>query len=102
MSEKKMWIDGEEINRQELAKLAIKKGIPEHCADSLAGYITRDYKNVGGFLTALLSNNLKATFAMADDKNIGLVYNYLKFLYNYAPAGCWGSMEKVENWIQGE
>jgi hypothetical protein len=71
--------------------------VPEHCRDGLLGYIEHGHP-VGDFLTALLSNNLKETFACADDVNAQHVRDYVDFLYNYAPAQCWGSKEAVEAW----
>lgn len=95
---KKMWINGELMSRHEIAALAQLNGVPEHCCDSLAGYITGEHKYVGGFLAALLSNNLKDTFARADDINRDAIFQYLRFLHNYAPSGCWGSEERFFDW----
>lgn len=96
---KKAWINGEQMNRQEIAALALSSGIPEHCCDSLAGYITGEYRHVGSFLTALLSNDLKETHARADDINQPAIRNYIRFLYSYAPSGCWGSPERFQDWL---
>lgn len=71
--------------------------VPAHCADGLLRYIENG-ETVGGFLTALLCCDLKETFARADDINGSRVRDYLKFLYNYAPAQCWGSREAVDAW----
>lgn len=54
----------------------------------------------GSFLTALLSNNLKETFARADDDNAVKIRQYVQWLYGYAPSGCWGSPERVTAWIK--
>jgi len=62
-------------------------GIPEHCQEALAGYILY-HKSVGGFLTHLLCNDLKETFAAADDINSRVVRNYVQFLYYCAPSAC--------------
>jgi hypothetical protein len=53
----------------------------------------------GHFLSALLSNNLRASVERADDINRRAIVDYVKFLYNYAPAGAGGSPEKFEAWI---
>lgn len=73
--------------------------LPDHCRDGLLDYIDRGTP-VGGFLTALLSNNLKETFARADTVNSYRVRDYVNFLYNHAPAGCWGSRERVSEWME--
>lgn len=52
----------------------------------------------GGFLTAMLENNLVKTFERADRKNRVMVFEYLSFLCNEAPATCWGSPGSVNRW----
>ena len=52
----------------------------------------------GSFLSALLANNLTETFRRADDQNGGIIGNYARFLYNWCPAPCYGSPEKVKDW----
>jgi hypothetical protein len=71
--------------------------VPEHCADGLLNYIENGTP-VGSFLTALLSNDLRETYACADNINSHRVRDYVTFLYNYAPAQCWGSPARVEAW----
>jgi len=74
-------------------------GIPDHCRHSLAEYII-NHKPVGSFLGYLLYNNLMETFAAADHINISAVRNYVMFLYNAAPSVCWGSPERVNDWLK--
>ena len=71
--------------------------IPDYMRQSLAGYILNGHQ-VGGFLAALLSNDLKKTFNDADDQNALVVGGYMKFLYNQAPAACWGSEKNFVGW----
>ena len=66
--------------------------------DSLVRYIERGYP-VGGFLTAVLTNNLVESYGRADSRNIEVLRAYVSFLYNNCPTGCWGSREKVDAWI---
>jgi hypothetical protein len=54
----------------------------------------------GGFLSALLSNDLKETFARADDVNSKCVRNYIQFFYSTAPNACWGSPELMQEWVR--
>ena len=76
-----------------------KYDIPDYMQDGLRRYIEKGVPP-GHFLTAVLSNNLRETFARADDVNRHRVWNYLKYLYNGAPAGCWGTPDKVNQWIK--
>lgn len=74
-----------------------KCGIPDYMQGALKRWI-EDGKAPGHFLSALLNNNLKETFARADDVNAAHVRNYIRYLYNYAPSDCWGSPAKVQAW----
>jgi hypothetical protein len=52
----------------------------------------------GSFLTAVLSNDLRGAFECADDENRQIIEWYVRFLYNYAPSGCWGSRARFDVW----
>lgn len=54
---------------------------------------------VGGFLTALLSNDLKEACGRADDDNLHNIPALVAYCYNELPSPCWGSPEKVANWL---
>ena len=71
--------------------------IPERMMGGLDRWIQHGIKP-GDFLTAVLENNLRATFERADDKNSQNVPAYLAYLYNECPADSWGSKEKVAAW----
>ena len=73
-------------------------GVPDHCQRSLAQYII-NHKPVGHFLTHLLCNDLTQTFLSSDHINANAVKNYVMFLYNVPPSACWGSPERVTNWL---
>ena len=63
----------------------------------------RDYADnhvpTGGFLAAVLCNNLKESFAQADEDNIRDMFEIVKYCYNEIPSICWGSPERVRNWL---
>ena len=73
--------------------------IPDYMRASIQDYILLG-RPVGHFLTAVFSNDLKEACIRADDVNIQHIGNYAKFLYNYAPIGCWGSPENHKNWLK--
>jgi len=58
-----------------------------------------DHIQPGGFLTAVLSNDLKEAFGRADDENLVTLFEIVKYCYNELPANCWGSPEKVSKWL---
>lgn len=73
--------------------------IPEHMHGALKRYID-DGILPGGFLSAVLQNNLKEAVGRADHLNMDKLPDYIRFLYNFAPSPCWGSEEKVSAWIE--
>jgi len=73
--------------------------LPEHMRGSIKRYIDNGVPP-GDFLQAVLSNDLKESFSRADDKNIAAMFDWVCFLYNYAPIHCHGSKEKMEMWIE--
>ena len=76
-------------------------GFPDASAQALDDYIQRRIP-VGGFLEAVLSNNLVNAMSMADQNNLPLLKEYVLFLYNYAPAKCWGSSKKYNEWLKSK
>lgn len=53
----------------------------------------------GGFLTAVLSNDLAEAFAWADSDCKSALPDIVRYLNNEIPAVCWGSKDKVEAWL---
>lgn len=51
------------------------------------------------FVQAVLSNNLKESFALADEINRRHLFEIVSWLYMHAPSVCWGSAEKVDSWV---
>lgn len=72
--------------------------IPPHMKGGIKRYI-EEGTPPGDFLEAVLSNDLKEAFSRADDINIANMFEWVSFLYNYAPIYCHGSKEKVAEWI---
>lgn len=72
--------------------------VPERMRESIRAYV-EERRPIGGFLTALLSNNLMNATLRADDENRAALADWVGFLYEYAPANCWGSPEIVAAWL---
>jgi len=53
----------------------------------------------GGFLEAVLCNDLHGACSQADDDNLPELPNIVKFCYNELRGDCWGSPEKVKAWL---
>jgi len=74
--------------------------IPEHIRESVKGYVEKGIP-VGSFLTAVICNDLRESFAMADDINRDRMFDIVSFFYNEPPITCWGSRENMDKWISG-
>ncbi len=72
--------------------------VPQSTIRGIARYVEHGIPP-GGFLTAVLENNLKESFARADEYNRRAMFDIVMLLYNYAPSNCWGSPERVAAWM---
>jgi hypothetical protein len=52
----------------------------------------------GGFVEALLTNNLTEAITRADKHNLQRIDEIVLYLLNALPLTCWGSEEKVKLW----
>lgn len=72
--------------------------IPPDMCGGITRYIERGIPP-GHFLTAVICNDLKQACARADETNRFLLFEYVKFFYNHAPAECWGSDVRFDQWV---
>ena len=72
--------------------------IPERMMVSIKRYI-EDKCPPGGFLTAVIENNLSDAVGRADGENLRNLPAFVAYFYNKAPADCWGSPEKMNRWL---
>lgn len=70
-----------------------------HLTDSLDRYANQRVPT-GGFLRAVLENDLKESCARADDHNQRLIWEIVEYCWNELPATCWGSPERVAAWLE--
>ena len=75
--------------------------LPEHIRGGMKLYL-EDHVEPGGFLRAVLENDLVGAFGKADNINRAWMFDIVTFIYNEVPASCWGSREAVEKWLEGE
>jgi hypothetical protein len=71
--------------------------VPSHLREGIVRYAI-DGGHVGHFLTAVVSNDLHEAVSRGDDPSLAGLKGLMQFLYNYAPAPCWGSPAKVAAW----
>lgn len=59
-----------------------------------------DRVETGGFLRAILENDLCEAVCRADEINFQFLPVIVRYVYNELPAPCWGSKEKVAAWLK--
>ena len=72
--------------------------IPAHTQQALKNYV-QDRVPPGGFLYAVLTNNMTQAFGRADTDNAAALQDIVRWLYNEPTALCWGMPEKVAAWL---
>ena len=75
--------------------------IPEYTKESIDSFVARKLPP-GGFVSAVLENNLSQAFARADLENERHMKDIVSYVYNHIPMDAWGSPEKVAAWWKGE
>ena len=73
-------------------------GPPLEVIQSLERY-RDDHIPTGGFLEAVLSNDLKEALGRADRQNRDALFEIVRWVYNYMPMTACGSKEAVANWL---
>lgn len=66
---------------------------------TLTGYIEHG-AHPGGFLEAVLSNDLRAACERADAANRHKLFSIVSWLSNYAPWRCWGNLDSIDRWME--
>lgn len=75
--------------------------LPEHIRPAVRRYI-EEGTPVGGFLTAVITNNLSMAFGQADEINLSRLFDIVNFFWTEAPGPCWGSRDKMQAWMAHE
>ncbi len=88
----------EELDPVVLRARAEVVGVPDHLIDGLVAYVA-ERRPPGGFLRAVLENDLKEAFGRSDlESALGMRYICM-WLYNCVPGACYGSPAKVSAWL---
>jgi len=72
--------------------------IPERTIHSLKLYSEHKCQP-GGFLTAVLQNDLFAAMGRADTENKQALPDIVTYIYNEMPGDCWGSEKIVQDFL---
>ena len=74
-------------------------GIPLPILEGLREYGLH-HVSPGGFLHAVLCNNLHEAVCRADVESLAAIRQIVLYVYNAMPSPCWGSPENVEAWLK--
>lgn len=91
-------LGNQDLGRDKLVSLCIRYNVPIHNADGLHQYFCQQILP-GGFLRAVLTNNLKEACLAADETNRHHIPDLVNLLYNEAPVDRWGNEEKFFAWL---
>ena len=73
--------------------------VPEGLMEGLHNYATFGLPP-GSFLSAVICNDLVEACGRGDPESLRNLPAIVAWLYNEAPAECWGSREKMDAWIK--
>lgn len=74
-------------------------GLPDHMQGGMKRYVEHGIEP-GSFLAAVLSNDLMEAVKRGDSVNQHALVSYVRFLYNQAPAWCYGSPANYAAWVK--
>lgn len=72
--------------------------LPNHIRNAVRLYIEHGIAP-GGFLQAVICNDLRMAYITADTTNRSRLSDIVKFFFEVAPASCWGSFDTMVDWI---
>ena len=85
------------LTDQDIGRL-VETGADYEIRGALVGYIEYGV-SPGGFLLAVLRNNLRESIVFADGSDLTCFVPLVRWICNYAPSQCWGSEAKVNAWV---
>ena len=89
------------IKLSEEAKRVATELLPGYMVQPMIDYFEQGL-HPGGFLSAVLANDLVGAVNHADDTNKDYISKYVLWLYWHAPgraSGAWGSYEAIDTWV---
>lgn len=72
--------------------------LPADAVETILNYLWRGLPP-GGFIRAVLNNDLVEAAQRADSRNLGLLPEYASFMVNSMPEGSWRHAMHVDHWI---
>jgi hypothetical protein len=71
--------------------------IPNRIRSAIQRHVAKG-ESVGGFVTAVLHNDLSEAIGRADEECLAAISTIVQYVYNEVPGAAWGSKEKVAAW----
>lgn len=78
---------------------ALDRLVPGHLHAGLRRYV-EERRATGGFLRAVLSNDLFGAIGQADSESLAGLVGLVQWIYCHVPSNCYGSPEKVTAWLE--
>lgn len=73
--------------------------IPQHTKEALDRWVENGWYP-GGFLEAVLTNDLFGALGHADDMNRVAIFDICSYIYCELPHQCWHTREMMETWAE--
>ena len=73
--------------------------LPEELREHIDNYVHYGIPT-GGFLQAVIDNDLTEACGRADDNNLRILPAVVAYFYNHASFGCWGFAGAHDRWVK--
>ena len=83
----------------EQTHLRIWAHITMDCQEAIFNYLVYGWEP-GGFLTAVMANDLYRAATVADIANVDHLAYVAKFVVYALPQACYGNYDQIKNWLQ--
>ena len=74
------------------------QGFPQETFEALRNYVM-NHRDPGGFLTAVLSNDLMETVLRSSLDCRHSIPQIFEYIFRHCPGNCWGNAEAVKAWV---
>lgn len=71
--------------------------VPPHIRDGIKLWVEKGIRP-GSFCYSVVCNDLQGAIGRVDHINREHLSSIVAWFYNYAPSGCWGSVENAQAW----
>lgn len=74
--------------------------IPAPIWDGLVRYVEHHIRP-GGFLSSVIANDLSLALQRGEPGSLATLGYLHRIVLYHLPSGCWGSWERLEEWVKG-